>query len=30
MVRWAESSGGLWSLTFSDEFDGSAVDAGKW
>ena len=30
LVQPVESSGGLWSLTFSDEFDGSAVDADKW
>jgi beta-glucanase (GH16 family) len=30
VVQPAGSSGGLWSLTFSDEFAGSAVDAAKW
>ena len=30
LVQPVGSSGGLWSLTFSDEFDGSAVDTGKW
>src|SRR5687768_3305976 len=30
LVRPQGSSGGLWSLTFADEFDGPGVDAAKW
>lgn len=30
LVQPQESSGGLWSLTFDDEFDGSGVDTSKW
>jgi Glycosyl hydrolases family 16 len=30
VVQPSESTGGPWRLTFSDEFDGTAVDADKW
>jgi beta-glucanase (GH16 family) len=30
LARPEGSSGGLWSLTFADEFDGPGVDASKW